>query len=151
MLGLNGFLGHLAACVELARQRGHRVLALVFGEAVSGGFLPLGMMADEIHAVEGARIWVMALAAMAKVTRLPLERLEELSRQSPVLAPGLDNYLQLGCVESIWRSPLEAALGEALERKPGPDRRDQRGEERGGRTRAAAVARRVSEERGRGG
>jgi hypothetical protein len=37
LLGLNGLLGHLATCVELARRRDHRVLALVRGDAVSGG------------------------------------------------------------------------------------------------------------------
>jgi len=144
LLGLNGYLGHLAACVELARQRGHKLLALVYGQASSGGLLPLGFMADEIHAVAGAHLWVMALPAMARVTKLPLERLEALSRTSPVLAPGLDRYLALGGVDQVWTAPLAEGLAAALARPAGPDRRAALGAERGGRTLAAAVAARVA-------
>jgi malonate decarboxylase beta subunit len=147
VLGLNGYLGHLAGTVELARLRGHRVVALVHGEAVSGGVLPLGFMADEVHAVESANPWVMSLPAMSKVTKIPLERLEELSRASPVFAPGLASFLGLGAVESVWRPPLDAPLGAALARPAGPDRRAERGLERGGRLLAAPVAARVAGER----
>lgn len=143
VLGLNGYLGHLAACVELARRRGHRLVAVVNGDAVSGGVLPLGFMADEIHAVEGAHPWVMSLPAMARVTKLPLERLEELSRGSPVLAPGLDSFVRLGAIEPRWDPPLSRALAAALARSAGPDRRAERGLERGGRLLAVLVARRV--------
>lgn len=144
LLGLNGYLGHLAACVELARRAGHRILALVHGQAASGSFLALGMMADEIHAVEGANLSVMNLPAMSKVTKIPLERLERLSRGSPVLAPGLANYVALGCVRSIWSAPLATELEAALARPVEPDRRARRGLERGGRALAEPVARRVS-------
>jgi malonate decarboxylase gamma subunit len=144
VLGLNGYLGHLATCVELARQAGHKILALVHGQAASGSFLALGMMADEIHAVDGASLSVMNLPAMSKVTKIPLERLERLSRGSPVLAPGLANYVALGCVRSIWSAPLAVELAAALVRPVEPDRRARRGLERGGRVLAEPVARRVS-------
>ncbi len=143
LLGLNGHLGHLAACVELARRRGHRVLALVRGDAVSGGVLPLGFMADEVYAVDGANPWVMALPAMARVTKLPIERLEALSRSMPILAPGLDGFLRLGAIDSVWRPPLDAALAAALARPAVPDPRARRGFARAGRLLAAAVADRV--------
>ena len=90
----------------------------------------------------------MALPAMARVTKLPLERLEALSLRSPVLAPGLEPFVRLGAIESIWRPPLAAALDAALARPAGPDLRARRGAERGGRTLADAVARRVAEEGG---
>jgi malonate decarboxylase gamma subunit len=80
---------------------------------------------------------------MSKVTRIPLERLEALSRSSPVLAPGLENYVRLGGVASLWTAPLAAALESALARAGGPDRRAALGLERGGRTLAAPVGRRV--------
>jgi malonate decarboxylase beta subunit len=147
VLGLNGVLGHLAATVELARRRGHRVIALVYGDAVSGGVLPLGFMADEVHALESANPWVMSLPAMSRVTKIPLERLEELSRTSPVFAPGLASFVGLGAVESVWRPPLDAPLAAALARDVGPDRRAERGLERGGRLLAAPVAARVAGER----
>jgi malonate decarboxylase gamma subunit len=148
LLGLATYLGHLASTVALARRRGHRLVALVFGEACSGGVLPLGFLADEIHAVEGARPSVMALPAMARVTKLPLARLEALSRGSPVLAPGLDAFLRLGGIDQVWTPPLAAHLEEALARPAGPDRRDELGQARGGRPLAAEVAARVAGGRG---
>lgn len=151
LLALNGYLGHLATCLELARRRGHRVLALVTGEAVSAGALALAFVADEVHALAGARLSVMSLPAMARVTKLPLERLEELSRGSPVLAPGLESFVALGAIESVWEPPLAAALEAALARPAGPDLRAARGAERGGRTLALAVARRVAGGKGRAG
>jgi len=143
MLGLNGALAHLAECVELARQRGHRTLGLVHGEAVSGGVLPLGFMADEVHAVAGARPAVMNLPAMARVTKIPLLRLEELSRSSPILRPGLESFLATGAIASVWEAPLSQALAAALARPGGKDLRMELGAWRGGRTLARQVAARV--------
>jgi malonate decarboxylase beta subunit len=144
LLGLNGYLGHLASAVELARRRGHRIVALVHGDAVSGGVLPLGFMADEVHAVETANPWVMGLPAMSRVTKIPLERLAALSRTSPVLSPGLEPFLGLGAFEAVWRPPLAAPLTAALSRPPAPDRRAAHGLERGGRLLAAPVAAKVA-------
>lgn len=144
LLGLNGYLGHLAATVELARQSGHKVVALVTGQAVSAGALALGFVADEVHALEGARLAVMALPAMARVTKIPLERLERLSAGSPVLAPGLESFVRLGAIASIWRPPLAPHLEAALARPAAPDARAALGAERGGRTLALEVSRRVA-------
>ena len=140
ILGLNGCLAHLAACMELARQKGHRLVGLVTGNAASGSALALGFMADEVHALPEAHPWVMSLEAMSRVTKIPLERLEELSRGSAVLAQGLPSFLRLGAIESTWTSPLSAPLEAALARPAGPDVRALRGRERGGRVVAAAVA-----------
>jgi len=145
ILGLAGYLAHLSRAVEVTRRRGHRVIAVVYGEASSGSALALGFLADEVHAVAGARISVMNLPAMARVTKIPLDRLEEASRGSPVLAPGLESYVRLGGVESIWQPPFSKALAEALARPPGPDRRSERGQERGGRLLALSVRERVRE------
>jgi malonate decarboxylase gamma subunit len=143
LLGLARYLGHLAATVGLARRRGHRLVAVIFGEASSGGVLPLGFMADEIHAVDGAHPWVMALPAMARVTKLPLERLEALSKGSSVLTPGLEPFLRIGGVDQAWAPPLAPRLEEALARSPAGDGRAALGQARGGRPLAARVAARV--------
>jgi malonate decarboxylase gamma subunit len=143
LLGLPSYLGHLAATAGLARRRGHRLIAVVYGEASSGGVLPLGFMADEIHAVEGAHPWVMALQAMARVTKLPLERLEALSRGSAVLTPGLQSFVRLGGVDETWAPPLAPRLEAALARPAGADRRAALGRERGGRPLADLVAAKI--------
>lgn len=144
LLGINGYLAHLGKCLELARTRGHKLVSLVYSEAVSGGFLGFGMMGDEIHALADAQVRVMNLAAMARVTKIPLERLEELSKDSPVFAPGVANYLKMGGVHSLWEGDLSRQLVAALQREAGPDRRRELGAERQGRE-AYQIARRVRE------
>src|SRR5438067_9636587 len=125
-------MAHLAQCVELARARGHRVLALVYDQALSGGFLASGMMADLCAALPEAEIRVMNLPAMARVTRIPEERLRELSKSSPVFAPGAVNYVRMGALDSLWEGDLAARLLEALDKADGSDHRAEWGLERGG-------------------
>ena len=143
MLGNPGYLAHLAKCFEVARRQGHRLLALVYGEAVSGGFLALGMTADEAYATPEAQVRVMALPAMSRITQIPIERLEELCRTSPIFGPGAEHYEKLGAIEGIWRGDLAAPLEAALARPAQPDRRRTLGAERGGRGAAHAVVEKI--------
>jgi malonate decarboxylase gamma subunit len=143
LLGINRYMGHLAKCVGLARTRGHRVIGLVYDQALSGGFLASGMMADLCAALPDAEIRVMNLPAMARVTRQPEERLRELAQRSPVFAPGAINYVQMGAIDRIWSGDLAAALREALVRADARDGRRDAGFERGGRVLAKTIAERV--------
>lgn len=144
LLGINAYIAHLAQCVELARRRGHRIVSLVYGRAVSGGYIGAGMMADACFALIDAEISVMNLPAMARVTKIPLERLQELATTSPVFAPGAENYVAMGALDDVWSGNLASALEAALRAAtPGGDGRRERGLARGGRVAAAGVARRV--------
>jgi malonate decarboxylase gamma subunit len=146
LLGLNGYMAHLAKCVEVARGRGHPLLSLVYGQAVSGGYLTTGMMADACYALADAEIKVMNLPAMARITRIPLERIEALAARSPVFSPGARNYHRMGHVAAIWEGGLAARLEGALAELRGMPRDDRRmalGRERGGRLRAAEVVERI--------
>lgn len=143
LLGINGYMAHLAKCIDLARRQGHRVIGLVYSEAVSGGFLATSLLADSCYALPDAEVRVMNLPAMARVTKIPLERLEGLSATSPVFAPGVANYLRMGAIAALWEGDLAACLAEALAEPPTADRRRHWGEERGGRTMARPVADRV--------
>jgi malonate decarboxylase gamma subunit len=120
LLGAHGYLAHLSKCLELARKQGHYLVSLVYGEGVSGGFLSFGMMADEVHALPDAQIRVMALPAMARVMKIPLERLQDLSANSPVFAPGVENFLKLGGVDGIWAHRLSNHLRTALKHAHAP-------------------------------
>jgi malonate decarboxylase gamma subunit len=133
MLGINSYMAHLGKCVELARRSGHRVLALVYDQALSGGFITSGLMADACYALPDATIRVMGLAAMARITKVPEERLTELALDNPVFAPGPENYARMGGVEAIWRGDLAASLELALKALPGTDQRSALGLARGGR------------------
>ncbi len=140
LLGNGGYLAHLAKCFELARARGHLLLCLVYGEAVSGGFLSLGMIADRTYALADAQIRVMALPAMSRITQIPIDTLEALCRSSAIFGPGVAHYEKLGAVEAVWDGDLAPLLAAALREPAGGDRRARLGAERGGRVWADRVA-----------
>jgi len=146
LLGIHRYMAHLAQCVEVARARGHRVLALVYDQALSGGFLASGMMADLCAALPEAEIRVMNLPAMARVTRLPEERLGALAATSPVFAPGAANYVQMGAIDALWDGDLAADLLAALRDAATSDTRRELGRARGGRKLAATIAERTVNE-----
>ncbi len=145
LLGINGYLAHLAKCLQLARQRGHQLITLIYSEAVSGGFLAFGMMADEIHTLAEARVRVMNLPAMARITKLPLEQLQELSVTSPSFAPGIENFIKLGGVQTVWQAPLAEQLVKVIGLEVGDDHRRHSGFMREGRKLAYPIAQRVKE------
>lgn len=143
LLGINRAMAHLGMAIDHARRRGHRVLGLVYDQALSGGFITSGLIADACDALPEAEIRVMRIPAMARVTKLPEAMLTELSQSNPVFAPGVDNYVAMGGVRRLWHGDLSACLREALANAPAEDHRAQDGAVRGGRRLAAAVVQRV--------
>jgi malonate decarboxylase gamma subunit len=144
LLGINRYMAHLGCCIELARLRGHRVIGLVYDQALSGGFITSGLIADACYALPDAEIRVMRLPAMARVTKLDEGLLEDLSKANPVFAPGVQNYVAMGGIRSLWEGDLRAALVSALAESPQSDERAVDGAARGGRKLAAEVIGRVS-------
>ena len=143
LLGINGYMAHLAKCIEVARRAGHRIIGLVYSQAVSGGFLASSLLADRCYALAEAEVRVMNLPAMSRITKIPLERLESLSKTSPVFAPGVENYLRMGAIESLWSGDLAQCLVQALGDSVAGDNRRVQGEARNGRTLARQVSNRV--------
>ena len=143
LLGINRAMAHLGMCIDFARRRGHRVLGLVYDQALSGGFITSGLIADACDALPEAEIRVMRIPAMARVTKLPEAMLVELSQSNPVFAPGVDNYVAMGGVRRLWRGDLRECLRDALANAPLEDRSALDGAERGGRRLAAAVVQKV--------
>lgn len=140
MLGINSFMAHLGKCVDLARRQGHTVIGLVYDQALSGGFITSGLIASACYALPQSTIRVMGLPAMARITKVPEERLTELARDNPVFAPGPENYLRMGGLHGIWEDDLAAQLVRALRDATDEDRRMALGRERGGRLMAQPVA-----------
>jgi malonate decarboxylase gamma subunit len=140
MLGINSYMAHLGKCVDLARRQGHKIIGLVYDQALSGGFITSGLIADACYALPDATIRVMGLPAMARITKVPLERLEELAVDNPVFAPGAENYRRMGGVAAIWHDGLADALAQALAQAGPDDHRAELGLERGGRKLALPVA-----------
>ncbi|HWW69326.1 MAG TPA: biotin-independent malonate decarboxylase subunit gamma [Duganella sp.] len=139
MLGINSYMAHLGKCVDLARRKGHKIIGLVYDQALSGGFITSGLMADACYALPDATIRVMGLPAMARITKVPEERLTELAQSNPVFAPGPENYLRMGGLQAIWEGDLAALLRAALAEPATGDQRSALGLERGGRRLAQPV------------
>jgi len=140
LLCLNASFAHLASCVDLARKNGHKSIALVTHNAVSGGFISFGLMADRVYALEGVSVRVMDLKAMAKVTKIEHERLIELAKTEPIFAPGAENYRRMGAIDAIWAEPSDTLLADAFNSIT--DQSDSRlacGKDRGGRIFANAT------------
>ena len=114
LLGINRYMAHLGCCFELARRQAHCVIGLVYDQALSGGFITSGLMADACYALPDATIRVMGLPAMARITKVPEERLMALAVDNPVFAPGPENYLRMGGIEAIWQGDLAPQLADAL-------------------------------------
>jgi len=133
MLGINSYMAHLGKCIDLARRQGHKIIALVYDQALSGGFITSGLMADACYALPQATIRVMGLPAMARITKVAEERLVELAKSNPVFAPGPENYWRMGGVAAIWNGDLAAQLKLALANASDQDSRAVLGQQRGGR------------------
>ncbi len=146
MLGLNEYLAHLAKCLLLASQRGHRTIGLVYGKAAAGAFLATALATDILVAVPGAEPAVMDLPSMARITKLPEAKLREMAQTTAVFAPGLDPFTRTGGIARIFnpQEPYDAQLVQALADAAPEDTRDVLGAERQGRSVAAAVAKRVA-------
>jgi len=147
LLGLNGYFAHVARCVDLARRQGHQLVTLIHGEAVSGGFLAYGMLADRICALPDAQVRVMDLRAMSRVAKINLEKLEELAAVSPVFAPGAENYWKMGGIHEIWsaKDKWTERLAASFASITNSDSRAAIGVERGGRKLAASIAQLVAD------
>jgi malonate decarboxylase gamma subunit len=145
LLGLNRYMAHLGCCVDLARRNGHRVIGLVYDQALSGGFITSGLMADACYALPEAEIRVMRLPAMSRVTKISEDLLRTLSETNPVFAPGVANYVAMGGIQSLWSGDLKQCLLDALADPNTFDIRTRLGADRGGRALAERVVHRVIE------
>lgn len=139
LLVLPEYIAHLLRTQELARRKGHTLTAVVYGNSIAGGFIAFGMLADRIVSTPGAETSVMKLEAIARVTRMPLEKLQSLARKVSVFAPGCENFFRMGGLHEIWTDDFSARLQKLLENDDSQDTRASLGLERGGRTAARSV------------
>jgi malonate decarboxylase gamma subunit len=139
LLVLPEYIAHLLRVQQLARLRGHKLAAVVYGNSVAGGFIAFGMGADRIATVPGAETSVMKLEAISRVTKMPLEKLQALAQKVSVFAPGCENFYRMGGIHEIWTDDFSARLQHLLEADDARDIRAELGLERGGRQAARDV------------
>jgi malonate decarboxylase gamma subunit len=146
LLGLNEFLAHLGKCLIYADLHGRPTIGLLYGHSAAGAFLATALATRVLVGLPGATPVVMDLPSMSKVTKLPVEVLEEKAKSTPVFAPGLTNLAKTGAVHLIWDAtvPLVDQLEDLLATLPdSDDRRALLGKQRGGRPKAYEIAERV--------
>jgi malonate decarboxylase beta subunit len=96
----------LAAAVDAyaaARRRGHPVIALVVGSAISGGFLAHGLLANQIVALDapGVEVQAMRRQAAARITRRSEEELGRLGRVVVPLSYDIREWATLGYCDEL--------------------------------------------------
>ena len=139
LLILPEYIATLLKAQQLARSTGSKLIALLYGPAIAGGFIAFGMLADRIIAVPGAEPSVMKLEAISRVTKMPLEKLQDLAKTVSVFAPGCDNFFKMGGVYEVWSDRFSEQLGAVLASDVSRDLRAHLGRERGGRACAQDV------------
>lgn len=139
LLVLPEYIAHLLKAQQVARASGSKLIAILYGPAIAGGFIAFGMLADRIVAVPGAEPSVMKLEAISRVTKMPLEKLEELAKTVSVFAPGCDNFFKMGGVYEVWNDGFSDRLQALLKTDVSRDLRASIGRERGGRASAQDV------------
>ncbi|HEY4259408.1 MAG TPA: biotin-independent malonate decarboxylase subunit gamma [Schlesneria sp.] len=149
LLGLNEYLAHLIKSIYLASTAGSYTVSILYGTAAAGAMVATAMATDTLIAVPGAAPSVMDLPSISRVTKLPLEQLENMSKSTPIFAPGVDPMLNTGAIAEEWQTPGEFAT--RLQRllaggQANVDLRDELGAQRLGRLEAARIARLVKEE-----
>jgi malonate decarboxylase gamma subunit len=142
LLGLNECLAHLAKALLLADRHGHPAVGLLYGHSAAGAFIATALATRVLAALPGANPSVMDLPSVARVTKLPLDRLQEMAKSTPVFAPGLDNMLATGAVHAVLdpAQPLAPQIAALIADRPEGDIRDRLGRERGGRPVAEEIA-----------
>lgn len=162
IIGMNKATGGYQLALAEARKSGHPVIAMVIGRAISGAFLCHGLQADNILALSkdfNTMIHVMPITSISRITKLDIERLEELSKVNPVFAAGVDFFYKLGGVEEIvykiedMKAMVVKHINEVREykltgqiEKTGPWGRGLLGDQRGGRKTRTAVMQKMNEE-----
>lgn len=149
LLGLSEYLSHLATCLLYADLHGLPTIGLLCGHTAAGAFIATALATRILTALPGATPAVMDLPSMSRVTKLPIEVLQQKAQSTPVFAPGLDNLSRMGAV-ALTLAPNQSIaeqvqdilthLGETGRAR---DERDLAGKRQGGRPMAAAIAERV--------
>lgn len=155
IVGMNKSTASYQLALAEARKAGHPIIAMVIGRAISGAFLCHGLQADHILSLGkefGTMIHVMPITSISRITKLDIERLEELSTSNPVFAAGVDFFYRLGGVQEIvtniddMKAVIAKHIDEVYSKKAagkteelGPWGRGLLGDERGGRKVRAEV------------
>jgi biotin-independent malonate decarboxylase gamma subunit len=105
LLGIHLALAAATDAYATARLAGHPVVALIVGQAISGGLLAHGYQADRVLALDdpGVEVHAMEKQAAARVTRRAVEELDELAERVPPMAYDVRTFAGLGILHRLIR------------------------------------------------
>lgn len=103
MAGLHQAIAAAVDAYHHARNAGHPIVALVVGEALSGGFLAHGLQAQQILALDdpGVQIHAMHKSAAARITLRTVAELEKLAETIVPLSYDVRSWAQLGFCDGL--------------------------------------------------
>ncbi len=103
LLGIHLACAAAADAYASARLAGHAVIALLVGKAMSGAFLAHGYQANRILALDSPAVLIHAMSkqAAARVTRRPVETLDELGQRIPPMAYDVRSFARLGLLHRL--------------------------------------------------
>jgi malonate decarboxylase gamma subunit len=139
LLALPEYMAHLLKAEQVARLAGCKLIAIVYGNSIAGGFIGFGMGADRVVSVPGGETSVMKLEAISRVTKMPLEKLQALAAKISVFAPGSENFYKMGGIYEMWTDQFPARLEHLMISDISKDLRVELGHERGGREAAQSI------------
>ena len=103
MAGLHQAIAATVDAYHRARNAGHPTVAIVVGQALSGGFLAHGLQAQQILALDdpGVQIHAMHKSAAARITLRTVDELEKLAETVVPLSYNVRDWAQLGFCDSL--------------------------------------------------
>ncbi|MDF7639052.1 biotin-independent malonate decarboxylase subunit beta [Lactobacillus sp. ESL0791] len=103
LIGIHMSLAASVSAYARARQLGHKVVAFIPGDAVSGGFLAHGLQSNRLVALDDLDITVQAMskASSARITQRTIEEVEEATKHVPAMAYDIENYQKLGALYNL--------------------------------------------------
>ncbi|MCM3030935.1 biotin-independent malonate decarboxylase subunit beta [Niallia sp. MER 6] len=98
LIGISLALAASADAYATARQKGHPVIGLIVGNAISGGFLAHGLQSNRLIALDDDKINIQAMskASAARITKRTIEQLEEATKSVPSMAYDVRSYQSIG-------------------------------------------------------
>ncbi|WJR36127.1 biotin-independent malonate decarboxylase subunit beta [Mycobacteroides immunogenum] len=103
MAGLHQAIAASVDAYHAARTAGHAVIALVVGQALSGGFLAHGLQANQILALDDPSVEIHAMhkPAAARITLRTVAELDELAQIIKPLSYNVRDWAQLGFCDGL--------------------------------------------------
>ncbi len=101
--GLHQAIAATVDAYHRARNAGHPTVAIVVGQALSGGFLAHGLQAQQILALDdpGVQIHAMHKSAAARITLRTVDELKKLAETVVPLSYNVRDWAQLGFCDGL--------------------------------------------------